>query len=174
MGRFSFTRVALFFFILWAHLRAGYARVKKSRHQHGIFVAAPKRFNRAFLEQYAKKSVEEFNKQSSDKFKYILLDVIGGRANEETKSLELVMKFGRTRCQKTEDRYFCQTTPEMHVEEKLFKVGISKRIRTAKPIKAENTEKPEKDAADSVEFKFEETSISSLPSVQKLFQINTE
>lgn len=58
------------------------------------------------FQEYAKRSVDAFNKQSTDKFRYILLDVIGGRANEENKSLEIMMKFGRTRCQKVKIRSF--------------------------------------------------------------------
>jgi len=100
--------------------------------------------------------VEELNKKTTNMYKYVLLNVIGGRANEETKTLEIMAKFGRTRCQKTEDRYFCQTTPEMHLEEKLFKVDIRKKT----------DESP-------VEFAFEEKPADALsPMVQKLYREN--
>lgn len=111
-----FTRLALFLFLLRAHLGRSYSHNTrhKGHHAHSIFVDSPRRFNRGFLEvrlklisifivdvkQYARKSVDEFNKQSSPEFRYTLLGIIGAKANEETKSLEIMARFGRTRCQR--------------------------------------------------------------------------
>ncbi|KAI6237735.1 hypothetical protein M3Y95_00296300 [Aphelenchoides besseyi] len=98
-------------------------RRHRSNNKHRIFVAAPQRFSKNFLEVYAQRSIEEFNKQTKDSNKYVLLGVVNARAAEETKSLDLVLRFGRTRCQKTEDRYFCQTAEDI-VDTRTYKVAI--------------------------------------------------
>ncbi|KAI6230817.1 hypothetical protein M3Y99_01026700 [Aphelenchoides fujianensis] len=123
--------------------RRRHSRHKK--HEHRIFVAPPQRFSKNFLQVYALKSLEEFNKQNPDPNKYALLGIVDARASEENKALEIMLKFGRTRCQKTEDRYFCQTAEDIVGPPRIFKVSIRRQAEDNK-----------------VEFEFQESKSESL------------